>query len=135
MTEPARSRLGAISPLFIVRSLADSVAFYRSLGFRLALCVPEDRPFFASVERDDARLFLKEIGPEVEPCPNRKLHEWARWDAFVPVEDPERLEAEWRGRAVLAEPLATGDDGLRGFAIADPDGHVLYFGRPARDSG
>ena len=29
------------------------------------------------------------------------------------------------------EPLADHDDGLRGFAVADADGYVLFFGRPS----
>jgi hypothetical protein len=28
------------------------------------------------------------------------------------------------------EPLEDNEDGLRGFAIEDADGYVLFFGRP-----
>ena len=131
MSEDRPTRLSPLTPMFIVRSLADSLAFYRSIGFEASLLHPEERPFFAAVQRDAARLFLKEIAPEVEPMPNPGRHESARWDAFVHVADPEALATEWEGVVSLSEPLAVGDDGLFGFAIADADGYTLYFGRPA----
>lgn len=132
MDERSEPRLGALTPLFIVRSLADALAWYGSLGFETKLAQPPDEPFFAAVRRDEARLFLKEIAPGVEPAPNRRQHEWARWDAFVHCEDPEALLEEWGGVVSTVEPLALGDDGLFGFAVADADGYVLFFGRPAR---
>ena len=74
---------------------------------------------------------FKHIAPEVEPLPNPKRHEWAKWDAFTTTPDPESLAAECRERGSGA-PLAVRDteDGLRGFEIADADGYVLFFGHP-----
>jgi hypothetical protein len=41
------------------------------------------------------------------------------------------LAAEFAARHVaLVEPLEDTDDGLRGFALKDADGYVLFFGRP-----
>ena len=55
----------------------------------------------------------------------------ARWDAFVHVPDPDALVREFTGRGVVfSAPLADTHDGLRGFEIQDPDGYVLFFGRP-----
>lgn len=47
------------------------------------------------------------------------------------VPDPDALAAEYAERGVTFD-LAPGDthDGLRGFAVTDPDGYVLFFGRP-----
>ena len=118
--------LDGISPFFIVGDLAASLAFYVDrLGFDVVYSAPEDEPFFAIVGRDRVRIFLKEIAPEVGPVPNASRHEWAPWDAFVSVEDPEVLATEYE--ATIRER----DDGLRGFEIRDPDGYVLFFGCPA----
>jgi uncharacterized glyoxalase superfamily protein PhnB len=52
-------------------------------------------------------------------------------DAFVYVPDPDALAAEFAGHgATFSEPLKDTHDGLRGFEITDPDGYVLFFGRP-----
>lgn len=124
--------LGPVAPFFVVRDLAAATGYYElHLGFEVRVRVPEDDPFFAIVGRDGVEILLKHVGPDVEPVPNPSLHEWARWDAFVRTADPDALAAEFleRGTAFV-EPLEDHDDGLRGFAVADADGHVLFFGRP-----
>jgi hypothetical protein len=56
-----------------------------------------------------------------------------RWDAYCFAADPDALAEEFVGRGVtFSQPLRDTSDGLRGFEITDPDGYVLFFGRPAR---
>ena len=87
-------------------------------------------PFFAIVGRDTAQLFVKSE-KNVLPQPNHSRHAHMRLDAFVYVEDPDALAAEFSGRGVdFSAPLKDTNDGLRGFEIRDPDGYVLFFGRP-----
>jgi len=124
--------LGAIAPFFIVRGIGAALDFYRDrLGFELVHASPQPEPFFAIVARGGARIFLKAVAPDVAPLPNPARHPWARWDAFVSTPDPDALAAELAARGVaFCEPLADSEDGLRGFAVADADGYVLFFGRP-----
>ncbi|MEO1459319.1 MAG: hypothetical protein AAFV49_17410 [Pseudomonadota bacterium] len=112
--------------------LERSLAHYREgLGFDCRYSAPEPEPFFAIVGRGAAQIMLKAVGDGVVPVPNRRAHAWAPWDAFVLAGDPDALAAENAGRAVAyAEPLGNREDGLRGFAVADPDGYVCFFGRP-----
>ena len=65
------------------------------------------------------------------PAPNARRHPWAAWDAFVYIDDPDALAREY-GAAGIAFHVAlrNREDGLRGFEIADPDGYILFFGRP-----
>jgi hypothetical protein len=54
-----------------------------------------------------------------------------RWDAFVYSPDPDALASEFGEHgAAFSVPLNDTHDGLRGFEICDPDGYVLFFGRP-----
>ncbi len=127
-----RSRLHSIAPLFIVSNLKKSLSFYTEiLGFSVRVAVPEPEPFFALIYRDDVELSLKEIGPDVPPQPNPTRHEWAKWDASVFTENPDSLAKEFSEKTRLRTQLANTDDGLRGFEVEDPDGYVLFFGRPA----
>jgi catechol 2,3-dioxygenase-like lactoylglutathione lyase family enzyme len=126
-----RATLEAISPFFIVGDVGLTIAFYRDrLGFVATFQEPETLPFFAIVQRDGAQLFFKsEAG--VSPLPNAVRHPSMRWDAYLYAPDPDALAAEFSGRgAAFSEPLQDTHDGLRGFEITDPDGHVLFFGRP-----
>jgi len=125
MTQKA---ISSISPCFIVRNVPATLSFYtEKLGFSIEYQEPD--PFFAIVQRDGAMIFLKSVG--VEPLPNRKRHPWARWDAYASVPDPDALAAEFTSRGVtFSDPLQDTHDGLRGFELEDPDGYILFFGRP-----
>ena len=131
MTRPA---IDSISPFFIVNSVHRSISFYRDkLGFEVMFQeppAPDQDPFFAIVRRDGGMIFLKGSG---DPLPNAKRYSWARWDAYLNVPDPDALAGEFSSRsAAFSEPLKDTHDGLRGFEIIDPDGHVLFFGRPRK---
>ena len=127
-----RQALGHISPFFIVGDLARAVRFYEErLGFEVRFLAPTESPFFAIVGRDGVQVYLKEVGDSVGALPNHKRHESALWDAFVFVNDPDSLCAEFTARgASLHKELVDRDDGVRGFEVADSDGYVLFFGRP-----
>jgi catechol 2,3-dioxygenase-like lactoylglutathione lyase family enzyme len=127
----SRATLGAISPCFIVSNVDRTIAFYcDKLGFENRFQQPDPDPFFAIVGRDTAQLFVK-AEKNVSPQPNHTRHVFMRLDAFVYVEDPDALAAELSGRGVnFSAPLKDTNDGLRGFEIRDPDGYVLFFGRP-----
>jgi catechol 2,3-dioxygenase-like lactoylglutathione lyase family enzyme len=128
MTRPTTT---AISPFFIVSNVERTVAFYRdTLGFETTFQEPEPDPFFAIIRRDGAQLFIKS-DENVAPLPNAKRHPSMRWDAFVYAPDPDALAAEFLAHgAAFSAALADTHDGLRGFELIDPDGYVLFFGRP-----
>jgi catechol 2,3-dioxygenase-like lactoylglutathione lyase family enzyme len=126
-----RPNTPAISPFFIVSNVEQTVAFYRDeLGFEARFLQPETDPFFAIIGRDGAQLLVKSDKDRL-PLPNSKRHPFMRWDAYVDTRDPDALAAEFGEHgAPFSEPLQDTHDGLRGFEIRDPDGYILFFGRP-----
>src|SRR5262249_14483886 len=99
------------------------------LGFETAYFDP-DNPFFAILVRDGAQLFVKSQ-EGLAPLPNPQRHATMRWDAYVHAPEPDALAAEFAAAgAAFSAPLCDTHDGLRGFEVTDPDGHVLFFGRP-----
>jgi catechol 2,3-dioxygenase-like lactoylglutathione lyase family enzyme len=122
--------LEKMCPFFIVSGVEQSIAFYRDqLGFETWHQQPQRGPFFAILGRDGAMLFLK--SGKAGPLPNSKRDAEMRWDAYVSVNDPDALAAEFVDRGVaFSAPLTDTHDGLRGFEITDPDGYVLFFWRP-----
>ena len=127
----SRPTTTAISPFFIVSDIDRTISFYcQKLGFETTFQEPERSPFFAIIRRDGAQLFLKSE-KDISPLPNSKRHPSMRWDAYVFAPDPDALAAEFADQAVVfSVALKDTDDGLRGFEITDPDGYVLFFGRP-----
>ncbi|HET7584317.1 MAG TPA: VOC family protein [Gemmatimonadaceae bacterium] len=132
--ETKNAHIVGIAPFFIVRDVPAALSFYRDrLGFDITFQGPDAHDvFFGIVRRGGAMIMLKAVG--VDPVPNctRNVGKgWARWDAYLNVPDPDALAAEFSTRGVeLLQPLQDDDDGLRGFAIQDADGYVLFFGRP-----
>ena len=108
-----------------------TIGFYRDkLGFETRFQEPDRNPFFAIIGRDGVQLFVKS-DKDVSPLPNPKRHPSMRWDAYVYAPDPDALAAEFADHgAAFSAPLKDTHDGLRGFEICDPDGYVLFFGRP-----
>lgn len=129
--------LRSVTPFFIVGDLQTSLRYYQdALGFDVVHVAPagDAQPFFAIVQRDGVRFMLKEIAPDVTPLPNSQRHEWAPWDAFVHTPNPDSLAEELEELGVaFRTPLGNTEDGLRGFAIEDADGYVLFFGRTDAD--
>lgn len=126
----ARATIERMCPFFLVSDLARSVEFYRDkLSFAVWHQEPASAPFFAIVGRDGAMLFLKE--GEASPVPNPQRDPAIRWDAYLVVPDPDALADEFAASGVrFCMPLQDTHDGLRGFELSDPDGYVLFFGRP-----
>jgi len=127
--DEAPRNLVSISPFFIVKDLQASIAFYRErLGFQLDFDGPAGDVYYAGVSRDGIGIMLKEILPDVLPCPNHTRHPWARWDAYIYTLDPDTLFDEFRQSGVsFVKELSFIDDGLWGFEITDGDGYVLAF--------
>jgi len=129
-----KQEIGGASPLFIVRNVPQTLAFYHDkLGFEVTFEGPEPNDiFFGIVQRGRAMIMFKDV--DLEPVPNRTRdigHGIARWDAYIYVPDPDALAAEYIERHVgFFEPLKDTHDGLRGFELQDTDGYVLFFGRP-----
>jgi catechol 2,3-dioxygenase-like lactoylglutathione lyase family enzyme len=134
--EMRQAEVGGVSPLFIVANVPAALEFYRDrLGFEITFQGPEENDiFFGIVERGRAMIMFKDVG--VEPVPNytRDIGQGiASWDAYVHVPDPDSLAEEFLSRGVeFSDPLIDTHDGLRGFALKDADGYVLFFGRPNR---
>ena len=137
MTRPT---IQAISPFFIVSNVDQTIAFYRDkLGFETRFQQPDRNPFFAIIGRDGVQIFVKS-DKDTPPLPNPKRHPSMRWDAYVYTADPDALAAEFAerfsehrvadGESAFSVPLKDTHDGLRGVEISDPDGYVLFFGRP-----
>jgi catechol 2,3-dioxygenase-like lactoylglutathione lyase family enzyme len=127
--------LNSITPFFIVDDLEATVEFYEAqLGFEVRYRGGGDgavADYWAFVGRDRVMIMFKAIAPDVHPEPNSARHGWARWDAYVNVDDPDVLYAEFAERRVkFRQELGDTSDGLRAFEVIDNSGYVICFGRP-----
>src|SRR5215813_2145067 len=123
----APGRLTYIAPVFRVRDLKRSLAFYHDqLGFDLDFCYEE---FYASVSRDGCHVHLQ--------CATREPRDQAAFergeliDACVVVQNVETLSSTFASAGVpFTVTLRHMPYGVE-FYVRDPDGYVLGFVQPA----
>ena len=127
-----RARIETIAPSFIVSNVSRTIAFYREkLGFEVMYQQPENDPFFAIVHRDGAMIFVKHGDESLVPQPNSSRDPEMKWDAYLYVPDPDTLASEFAdNKLTFHRPLMETSEKLWGFEVSDPDGYVLFFGRP-----
>ena len=123
-----------IVPELVCSDLARSLAFYTSLGFRVAYSRPAER--FALLTRaGGARLMLEQPVDRDRVLSSAPLeHPYGRgMNLEIEVDDVSELHALARDAEVIL-PLEerwyardADEVQVRQFAIADPDGYVLRF--------
>lgn len=125
-----RATINRIAPSFIVGNVSRTIAFYREkLGFDVMYQQPENDPFFAIVCRDGVMIFLKH--GNALPQPNHSRDPSIKWDAYLYVPDPDTLVGEFEdNKLTFHRPLMETSERLWGFEVSDPDGYILFFGRP-----
>lgn len=139
MPETAPDARWSVAPYFIVEDVIASANYYRDqLGFKYERFWGEP-PCFAMVYRNGivimlSRTFLEAGVPppalRARQCPNRFADpEGAAWDAYVWVDDADRLYQQYQAAGVkIARPLCDREYGCRDFEIEDLNGYRLCFG-------
>src|SRR4051812_11602407 len=115
-----------IAPQFFTTDLPATLAYYsEKLGFH-CLGTWQDPPVYAIVARDLHRIHFRLADP---PTPNPEKYGDELLDAYLFVDDADRLYAEYAARGVEFT-RALGDTPWRSreFVVKDCDGRLLAFG-------
>jgi catechol 2,3-dioxygenase-like lactoylglutathione lyase family enzyme len=119
-----------IAPQFFTTDLPATVAYYKDkLGFD---CVGTwyDPPVYAIVARDQHRIHFRVAEP---PAPHPEKYAEELLDAYLSIDDPDALYAEYAARAVeFTRALADTPWHSREFVVKDCDGRLLAFGASLR---
>src|SRR5690242_8838647 len=115
-----------IAPQFFASDLAATLAYYREmLGFE-CLGTWQERPVYAILGRDGHRIHFRCAEP---PRPNPDKYDDELLDAYLFVDDADRLYDEYSGRGVeFTRPLGDTPWRSREFVVKDCDGRLLAFG-------
>ena len=131
MTSPKRSRLRAVTPLFVVSDLQRALDFYeKKLGF-VEPSVYGDPPCFAMLNRDgfDLMLSLAE-----KPAHVHANGTHGAWDMYIAVADVASESASLREAGVRIEKGPTDTFyGMREIEVVDPDGHRICIAQDVGD--
>ena len=124
------TRFQSVTPNLIVRDIARSTAFYRDvLGFEIKQSVPDAEPFvFVWLEHDGVQVFLndpKAVAPDMPEA--AQLPSGGTATMFFVITGVDEYHAAVAPKASVLMPLKTQWYGMREFAIADPDGHIITF--------
>jgi catechol 2,3-dioxygenase-like lactoylglutathione lyase family enzyme len=121
-----RAMIRQIAPQFFTTDLPATLAYYsEKLGFD---CVGtwQDPPVYAIVTRDEHRIHFRCAEPST---PNPEKYGEELLDAYLFVDDPDGLYAEYAARGVeFTRGLANTAWQSREFVVKDCDGRLLAFG-------
>jgi catechol 2,3-dioxygenase-like lactoylglutathione lyase family enzyme len=121
-----RAMVRQIAAQFFTPDLPATLAYYREkLGFD---CVStwRDPPVYAIVNRDDHRIHFRCAEP---PTPNPEKYEDELLDAYLFIDDADRLYTEYAARGVeFTRALPNTPWHSREFVVKDCDGRLLAFG-------
>lgn len=121
-----RGMILQIAPQFFTMDLPATLAYYsEKLGFG---CIGtwQDPPVYAIVTRDEHRIHFRRAEP---PTPNPEKYDDELLDAYMFIDDPDRLYAEFAARGVeFTRALANTPWHSREFVVKDCDGRLLAFG-------
>lgn len=114
-------------PALLVGDMAETLDFYRKLGFRLTGCHPErPDPVWAEVQRDSVTLQFHTDPPSgTPPTPV------CSGTFYLFPDSVTDLAEELRGKVAFAWGPEVMDYGMREFAVQDPNGYYLAFSEPA----
>ena len=124
------TRFTSVIPNLLVRDVARSTAFYRDvLGFTMGDTVPDHEPFvFVWMKHDDVSVFLNDITAASHDYPAAaSLPPGGTATLFFIISDVDAYHALVAPKTTVIMPLKTQFYGMREFAVADPDGHVITF--------
>lgn len=128
----------SLTPNLVVRDIAASTAFYRdALGFAVKQTVPDEAPFvFVWLDRDGVQVFLNDLAtvqadlPAAARTPPSDARGWGGSGVFIVVEGLDELHDLVSSKTTLVMALTKQFYGMREFAVADPDGHIVTFAEP-----
>jgi catechol 2,3-dioxygenase-like lactoylglutathione lyase family enzyme len=115
-----------IVPVFFTTDIPATLAYYQNiLGFECRGAW-QDPPVYAIVARDQYAIHFRCAPP---PTPNPDKYEDELLDAYLQIEDPDALYAEYASRgAEFARGVADMPWHSREFVVKDCDGRLLAFG-------
>lgn len=118
----------SIAPYFIVRDVVATANFYRDkLAFRYERFWG-DPPTFCMVHRNGVIIMLSQV-EHAAMRPNRLAEGGDAWDAYIWVDNADRLHDEFKSKGVkVTHPLCDQPYGNRDFDVEDCNGYRLCFG-------
>ena len=129
---PTRAaRLHELCPLLLVEDMERSIAFYESLGFRLAHDADSNgKRFWCRLERDSCALMLQQAEPEDGSLAGR-----GRGVVFYFIcDDADHLYGELKAQGLRLAAPKTAYYGMRQVTVPEPDGYALCFESPVNEA-
>jgi lactoylglutathione lyase len=124
------TRFTSVTPNLLVRDVGKSTEFYRDvLGFTMGETVPDQAPFvFVWMKRDEVSVFLNDITTAAADYPGAaNLPQGGTAAMFFIISGVDAYHAAVAPKTTVIMPLKTQFYGMREFAVADPDGHIITF--------
>jgi len=118
----------SLSPNFFVKDIAKSIAFYKQLGFKTTMSVPENAPFvWVMMKCGEVTLMLQTIESLGKELPAIKRTGGGSLLFYINVKNIRKFFKKIKDKVELLKGLEKTFYGATEFSIKDIDGYVLTF--------
>jgi uncharacterized glyoxalase superfamily protein PhnB len=129
-------KLNSLIPMLQASSVAQTIAFYRdTLGFNVGSVYPDDEePTWCNVQHGHVSIMFYEMDEHEHEEGEEHDHDHPdspvmTGSLYLYPDDVDALWQELKDKVEVAWPLQDMEYGMREFAILDPNGYILNFGR------
>lgn len=123
----ATTTLERFVPSLLIRDMAETLAFYRRLGFSVTGCDgAETTSTWAEVSRGQITFQFYSEPPHGTP-----VSPICSGTFYVFTNGVDALALEFRDKVEFAWGPETMDYGMKEFAVQDPNGYLIAFSEPA----
>lgn len=119
----------SLAPNIFVADINATIAFYKVLGFNLAMCVPEEGPDFvwAMMVNGNVTLMFQTFDSLAEELPEINRTNGASQLLYIKLKGIRQFFDEVKDKVTVLKGLETTFYGATEFSIVDPNNYVLTF--------
>lgn len=119
----------SLSPNIFVADINATIAFYKVLGFNLAMSVPEEGPAFVWVMmvKGNVTFMFQTFESLAEELPEISRSNGASQLLYIKLKGIRQFFDEIKDKVTVLKGLETTFYGATEFSVADPNNYVLTF--------
>jgi len=118
----------SLSPNLFVKDIKKSVDFYKKLGFKTTMSVPEKAPFvWVMMKCGNVTIMLQTLKSLGKDLPEIKRTAGGSLLFYINIKDIRKFFKKMKGKVKVLSELEKTFYGATEFSIKDVDGYVLTF--------
>jgi len=124
--------MNALSPNIFVRDIQKTIDFYKQLGFKISMSVPEEGDLvWAMMSCENVTFMFQTFDSLGDEIPDISRNDGGSLLFYIQVKEIRKLHDQMKDKVKVIKGLETTFYGATEFSILDNNGYVLTFAENA----